>query len=77
LENQWITNFDRNPNVELRNAQDLYIPTVSTDQVKRLPLIAFAKTWNSLSANKYHRNPALFKNLLKEEIWRNIDLNNV
>jgi hypothetical protein len=77
FENQWITNLDRNPNVELRNAQDLYIPTVSTDQVKRLPLIAFAKTWNSLSANKYHTNPALFKNLLKEEIWRNIDLNNV
>jgi hypothetical protein len=58
--------------MDLRNAEDLYVPYSNSDQVKKLPIIAFAKNWNSLSENKNHRNPVLFKNLLKEEIWNNI-----
>jgi hypothetical protein len=72
LENQWITNEERNPNIELRNAQDLYIPIITSEQVRRLPLFDFATNWNKLSAVKYHRNAALFKNELKNEIFRNM-----
>jgi hypothetical protein len=72
FENQWVTNADRHPNIELRNAQDLHIPAINSEQVRRLPLIDFAVNWNNLSATKYHRNPALFKNLLREEIFREL-----
>jgi hypothetical protein len=72
LDNQWVTNLANNPGIELRNAQDLYIPIAISEQVKRLPLFSFAKMWNTLSENKFHQNPALFKNLLKEEIWSNL-----
>jgi hypothetical protein len=75
LENQWITNIVNNPGIELRNAQDLYIPIAVSEQVKRLPLFSFAKAWNNLSENRYHQNPALFKNLLKEEIWSGLNNN--
>jgi hypothetical protein len=69
LHNQWITNAIRNPNVELRNANDLYVTTALSEQVKKLPLIAFEIVWNNLPDNKLHRNPNLFKPLLKEHIW--------
>jgi Reverse transcriptase (RNA-dependent DNA polymerase) len=67
--NQWITNNARNQNILLRNADDIYVPIVTSEQVNKLPLIAFAKLWNSLPDNKYHANPKLFKVLLKEHIW--------
>jgi hypothetical protein len=69
LHNQWITNVTRNPNVELRNANDLYVTTALSEQVKKLPLVAFAVVWNNLPDNKLHRNPNLFKSLLKEHVW--------
>jgi hypothetical protein len=49
---EWQTNASRNQNVELRNIDDLYIPTATSDQVSKLPIIAFAKLWNSLPAEK-------------------------
>jgi Reverse transcriptase (RNA-dependent DNA polymerase) len=67
--NQWITNHTRNQNILLRNADDIYVPNVTSEQVNKLPLIAFAKLWNSLPDNKLHVNPKLFKVLLKEHIW--------
>jgi hypothetical protein len=52
--NQWITNHARNQNILLRNADDIYVPNVTSEQVNKLPLIAFAKIWNSLPDNKLH-----------------------
>jgi hypothetical protein len=73
LFNLWTTNIERNPNVELRNAHDLYIPTASSEQVNKLSLIVFAKMWNTLPDNKLHANPVLFRSLLKEYIWSTLN----
>jgi hypothetical protein len=72
LHNEWKTNQERNPGLELRNANDLYIPAATSDQVQKLPFFKFAKNWNELNDNKLHANPALFKNLLKEHLWNTI-----
>jgi hypothetical protein len=54
LHNDWKTNQERNPAIELRNANDIYVPAASSDQVKKLPLFKFAKLWNDLPDIKHH-----------------------
>jgi hypothetical protein len=73
LHNDWKTNQERNPAIELRNANDIYVPAASSDQVKKLPLFKFAKLWNDLPDIKHHANSTLFKNLLKEHIWDSLN----
>jgi hypothetical protein len=68
LHNTWITNSDRNRGVELRNADDIYIPLAATDQVKRLPLIDFAIVWNNLPYDKMHSNPTTFKIAIRDHV---------
>jgi hypothetical protein len=53
----WTTNRDRNPNLVLRNANNLYIPAHTYDMLKRLPLFSFPKIWNDDSNLK--ENPSL------------------
>jgi hypothetical protein len=36
LHGTWIFNHERNPDVSLRNANDLYLPLALTEQIKRL-----------------------------------------
>jgi hypothetical protein len=43
----WIHNRERNPNMALRNADDLYVPPHRLEIVKRQPLCAFPLAWNS------------------------------
>jgi hypothetical protein len=38
LHDEWKTNQERNPGLDLRNANDLYIPAATSDQVQKLPL---------------------------------------
>jgi hypothetical protein len=72
LEDQWLTNAARNPNIELRNRDDIYVPTASSDQVSKLPAIAYAKLWNSLPIEKQYPNPVLFRNIIKEYYWNSV-----
>jgi len=53
----WSTNRVRNPDLVLRNADNLYIPAHMYATLKRLPLFSFPKTWNDDSNLKY--NPSL------------------
>jgi hypothetical protein len=53
----WITNRMRNPNIELRNADNLYIPAHHMATVKRFPLFTFPKVWNEAADVK--NNPSL------------------
>jgi len=53
----WITNRMRNPNIELRNADNLYIPAHHLASVKRFPLFNFPKLWNEAADIK--NNPSL------------------
>ena len=52
----WITNRNRNPNVELRNADDYYVPAHRMASVKRFPFFSFPKIWNEEPFTK--RNPS-------------------
>jgi hypothetical protein len=72
LEDQWQTNGERNPNVELRNRDDLYVPTATSEQVSKLPVISFPKLWNSLPIEKLYPNRFLFSNLIKEYLWNTL-----
>jgi hypothetical protein len=67
--NQWLTNNERNPDLELRNASDLYIPRAVNDHVKKLPYFALAYNWNSLPYDRLHPNPTTFKIFLRKHIW--------
>jgi hypothetical protein len=42
----WVTNRTRNPNIELRNADDYYVPAHKMASVKRFPFFSFPKIWN-------------------------------
>jgi hypothetical protein len=53
----WITNRARNPNLELRNVDDLYIPPHNFATTKRFPLFSFPRIWNDEPVTKY--NPPL------------------
>ncbi len=51
----WITNRNRNPNVEQRNADDYYVPAHRMASVKRFPFFSFHKIWNEeLFTKKNH-----------------------
>jgi Reverse transcriptase (RNA-dependent DNA polymerase) len=68
FDNTWITNANHHPGVELRNGEDYYIPRPNLTLFTRLPLYSFPSAWNEAGPSKYHHNPILFKNLLKEEL---------
>jgi hypothetical protein len=52
----WVTNRAGNPNLELRNADNLYVPSHNCSTPKRFPLYSFPRIWNEESVMKY--NPA-------------------
>jgi hypothetical protein len=54
----WITNRLRNPNLELRNADHLYIPAHLLASVKRFPVFNFPGIWNEAADVK--NNPSIF-----------------
>jgi hypothetical protein len=68
LHNQWLSNAERNPDLDLRNANDLYLPVAKTEQVKKLTYFALAKNWNTLPIEKQYANPTTFKIFLKEHL---------
>jgi hypothetical protein len=43
LHNTWTTNYERNPDRALRDAQEIYIPLAINDQTSKLPFFALAK----------------------------------
>jgi hypothetical protein len=57
----WTFNADRNPDLELRNGHDIYIPLAVSEQVKRLPLFSFAENWNKLPYDRLNPNHTTFK----------------
>lgn len=61
----WITVRERNPNYALRNANDLYVPPPRIELVKRLPLYAFPKAWNSMPEFKNNARIGKFLKDLK------------
>ena len=70
LHNAWLTNQERDPNYNLRDAHLLYIPFARTDRVKRLPFFSLPKLWNDLPDFKLSRNPTTFMIALKEYLHK-------
>ncbi len=48
----WLKNIERNPRLNLRNAQDLYIKPINYISIKRLPLFTFPSLWNQENQSK-------------------------
>jgi len=48
----WVRNRDRNPRLNLRNAQELYIKPSNYTSIKRLPLFTFPSLWNQEDPSK-------------------------
>jgi hypothetical protein len=59
--NTWQTQAQRNPDLNLRNATDIYIPFPRIDLFKRLPLYSLPNTWNSHDTVRYYANRTTFK----------------
>jgi hypothetical protein len=71
LHNTWVNNQDRNLNIMLRNADDLYVPLARTEQMKKLPFFHWAKLWNELPPLKLTLQPPTFKSLLAQHLLNN------
>jgi hypothetical protein len=68
----WISVRERNPNLALRNANDLYVPPHRIELVKRLPLCAFPKAWNSMPEFKNNARIGKFLKDLKSHLLETI-----
>jgi hypothetical protein len=66
LHDTWIFNFERNPDVHLRNGDDLYIPLARSEQSSKLPIFALPRLWNELPPFKLTPELSIFRPLLKE-----------
>jgi hypothetical protein len=64
----WLTNLQRNPNLELRNADDLYIPACKMDSLTRLPYFALPTAWNNEDANKNLQNIHTYLRSLRDKL---------
>jgi hypothetical protein len=65
----WITNADRDPELNLRNANDFYLPQPRTETFKKSTYYALPATWNSLTPFiKLQPNKITFKWALKAHL---------
>jgi hypothetical protein len=62
----WQTNFARNPERALRNANDYYIPPHRVETVKRMPIVSLPTAWNSAPGDKFNPKQHLYLKKLKE-----------
>jgi hypothetical protein len=61
----WTLNMNRNPNRQLRNANDLFVPAHHFATVKRFPLFTFPLVWNEETERKYIPSPLIYCKQLK------------
>jgi hypothetical protein len=66
--NTWTLNSVRVPDMNLRNSDEYTVPRPNLTFFTRIPLYTFPKAWNEAGPNKSHRNPILYKSLLKDEL---------
>ncbi len=65
----WITNRARNPDIILRNADDLHIPDHNLASIKRLPLFSFPRIWNEdNNINKLIPSPNIYLRSVKSAL---------
>jgi hypothetical protein len=64
----WISNRMRNLNIQLRNADNLFIPAHHMATVKRFPLFNFPKIWNEALDIKNNPSILVFLKNIKSAI---------
>ena len=73
--NSWTTNIARNPNLQLRNADDFYLPNPRVDSFKNIPLYSFGNEWNNLDDGiKFQFNRITFKIALKNYLLESLQI---
>ncbi len=65
----WITNRERIPERELRNADQLYVPQHNYATLKRMPLFNFPTVWNNLAdPDKFNPRQHIFIKKMKKAL---------
>ena len=67
----WSKNSELNPNLNLRNKDDIKLPAVNLEIFRRLPFYSFAKEWNELGDSTFQANPITFSIELKNRLREN------
>jgi hypothetical protein len=69
FDNTWIKNWEREPELNLRNANDFHLPQPRTETFKKNTFYSLPATWNSLTPFiKYQQNKLTFKWALKAHL---------
>ncbi len=68
----WASQSTINPNLNLRNANDIILPHPRTDLFKKMPLYSLPKTWNELNDMKFQFNPVTFRISLNEYLFQTL-----
>jgi hypothetical protein len=76
LHNTWVFNYERNPDRELRNANDIYVPLANSIPVKKMPYFAISTMWNNLPYDRMQPNPTTFRIALNDHFWNLLTTNN-
>ena len=64
--NIWQTQAQRHPEINLRNATDIYVPFPRIDLFKRMPIYSLPTVWNSHDITCYYANRTTFSIALHE-----------
>ena len=68
----WVTNRQRNPLNNLRNADLYYQPQPNFELFRRFPLYTFPLAWNAADDNKYNPNRYTFVRSQKDRMFKNL-----
>ncbi len=68
----WISNRARNPEIALRNADDLYVPAHHFATTKRFPLFSMPKVWNEANEMKLYPSQGVFMKSVKSAMINQI-----
>jgi hypothetical protein len=68
----WTTNRACNPNIALRNVDNLYVPAHNYATLKRMPLFAFPKVWNEDTNPKLNPSPRSYLKSVKSALLNSI-----
>jgi hypothetical protein len=69
----WIQNRNRNPDLALCNANNLYVPAYQFATTKRFHLFTFPKIWNDASESKYNPSRRVFLKSVKSALLYEIN----
>ena len=68
----WVTNFQNNPDLVLRNVNNYSVLPHRIELLKRSPLISFPIAWNNCQADKSDTTEKRFLSRVREGILRNL-----